>query len=214
MTIRMRLFFVTITVLLAAFPTFSQEDAEMSFFITSRGPGDGANLGGLEGADGHCASLADAAGAGGKTWRAYLSTGGSGGVNARDRIGEGPWFNAKGVEVARNLDELHYSNVGLVKETQLTENGDVVKGRGDDPNQHDILTGTKLDGTRFEDGADHTCGDWMSNDEGSAQAGHHDRTGGGPVPSSWNSAHGTRGCSQENLQGTGGNGYYYCFAID
>ncbi len=211
---RTRFLVAAVTVTLAMAPAALAQDAEMSFFITSSGPGDGANLGGLEGADRHCASLAEAAGSSGKSWRAYLSTDGSGGVNARDRIGSGPWFNAKGAQVALNLDELHYSNVGLTKETQLTEEGDMVKGRGDDPNQHDILTGTHLDGTRFADGNDHTCSNWTSNGDGSAQAGHHDRTGGGPVPSSWNSAHGTRGCSQANLQGTGGNGYYYCFATD
>lgn len=205
---------VTMLVALAAFPGFSQEENAMSFFITSRGPGDGANLGGLDGADRHCAMLADAVGAGGKTWRAYLSTSGSGGVNARDRIGAGPWYNAKGVQVAANSDELHYSNVGLTKETQLNEKGEVVNGRGDDPNQHDILTGSQLDGMRFTDGEDHTCGNWTSNGEGSAQVGHHDRTGGGAVASSWNSAHGSRNCGQADLQATGGNGYFYCFAID
>ena len=190
---------------------------DMSFFITSKGPGDGANLGGLAGADAHCQSLAEAAGAGGKTWRAYLSAAamdGKAAVNARDRIGSGPWFNAKGVQVAANLDELHYSNVGLGKEGSLNENGGVVNGRGDSPNQHDILTGSQLDGTAFSDGADHTCGNWTKNGEGSAQVGHHDRTGGGQVPSSWNSAHGSRGCSQADLVGTGGNGYFYCFATD
>ena len=199
---------------LAAFPAFSQESGEMSFFITSAGPGDGANLGGLAGADGHCATLAGAVGGGGKTWHAYLSTSGSNGVDARDRIGSGPWFNADGVQVAANVEELHYSNVGLTKATQLNERGEVVNGRGDDPNQHDILTGSQLDGSRFTDGEDHTCGDWTSNGDGSAQVGHHDRSGGGPVPSSWNSAHGSRGCGQANLQATGGNGYFYCFAID
>ena len=199
---------------LAAHPALSQESGEMSFFLTSAGPGDGANLGGLAGADAHCGTLAAAVGAGGKTWRAYLSTSGANGVNARDRIGSGPWFNADGVQVALNVEELHYSNVGLTKATQLNERGEVVNGRGDDPNQHDILTGSQLDGSRFTDGEDHTCSDWTSNGEGSAQVGHHDRTGGGPVPSSWNSAHGSRGCSQANLQATGGNGYYYCFAID
>ena len=199
---------------LAAYPALSQESGEMSFFLTSAGPGDGANLGGLEGADAHCETLAAAVGAGGKTWRAYLSTSGANGVNARDRIGSGPWFNADGVQVALNVEELHYSNVGLTKATQLNERGEVVNGRGDDPNQHDILTGTQLDGSRFTDGEDHTCSDWTSNGDGSAQVGHHDRTGGGPVPSSWNSAHGSRGCSQANLQATGGNGYYYCFAIN
>lgn len=190
---------------------------DMSFFITSKGPGDGANLGGLAGADAHCQSLAEAAGAGSKTWRAYLSAAamdGKAAVNARDRIGTGPWFNAKGVQVAGNLDELHYSNVGLGKENSLTESGKVVNGRGDSPNQHDILTGSQLDGTAFTDGADHTCGNWTKNGEGSAQVGHHDRTGGGQVPSSWNAAHGSRGCGQENLIATGGNGYFYCFAID
>lgn len=190
---------------------------DMSFFITSKGPGDGANLGGLAGADAHCQSLAQAAGAGGKTWRAYLSAAamdGKAAVNARDRIGSGPWFNSKGVQVAANLDELHYSNVGLGKEGSLNEMGGVVNGRGDSPNQHDILTGSQLDGTAFSDGADHTCGNWTKNGEGSAQVGHHDRTGGGQVPSSWNSAHGSRGCSQANLVATGGNGYFYCFATD
>ena len=153
-------------------------------------------------------------GAGGKTWHAYLSTSGAGGVNARDRIGSGPWHNAKRVQVAGNVDELHYSNVGLTKETQLNEKGEMVNGRSDDPNQHDILTGSQLDGTRFTDGADHTCGNWTSNGEGSAQVGHHDRTGGGAVASSWNAAHGSRNCGQSDLQATGGDGYFYCFAID
>ena len=213
--IKMR--FLVLAIMLAAvasFPVLSQEDGEMSFFITSAGPGNGANLGGLEGADQHCETLARAVGAGGKTWRAYLSTRGPGGVNARDRIGTGPWYNARGVEVAGNIEGLHYSNVGLTKETQLTEQGGMVNGRTDDPNQHDILTGSQLDGTRFTDGEDHTCGNWTSDGEGSAQVGHHDRTGGGPVPSSWNSAHGSRNCGQADLQATGGNGYFYCFAID
>jgi len=205
---------VAIVLACLALPLAAQD---MSFFITSKGPGDGANLGGLAGADAHCQSLAEAAGAGGKTWRAYLSAAamdGMAAVNARDRIGTGPWFNAKGVQVAGNLDELHYSNVGLGKENSLTETGGVVNGRGDSPNQHDILTGSQLDGTVFTDGADHTCGNWTKNGEGSAQVGHHDRTGGGQVPSSWNAAHGSRGCSQADLVGTGGNGYFYCFATD
>ena len=190
---------------------------DMSFFITSEGPGDGANLGGLAGADAHCQKLAQAAGSGGKTWRAYLSASAADGkpaVNARDRIGSGPWFNAKGVQVAANLDELHYSNVGLSKDNSLNEMGKVVNGRGDSPNQHDILTGSQLDGTAFTDDADHTCGNWTKNGEGSAQVGHHDRTGGGQVPSSWNAAHGSRGCGQANLVATGGNGYFYCFATN
>lgn len=190
---------------------------DMSFFITSTGSGDGANLGGLSGADAHCQKLAEAAGSSGKNWKAYLSASAADGkpaVNARDRIGSGPWFNAKGVQVAANLDELHFSNVGLSKENSVNEKGDVVNGRGDSPNQHDILTGSQLNGTAFTDGADHTCGNWTKNGEGSAQVGHHDRTGGGQVPSSWNSAHGSRGCSQANLVATGGNGYFYCFATD
>ena len=216
MTMRTLRFFIVACMLaaIASHPALSQEEGEMSFFITSAGPGDGANLGGLAGADRHCAMLAQAAGSSGKTWHAYLSTSGSGGVSARDRIGSGPWFNAKGAQVAANVDELHYSNVGLTKATQLNEKGDMVNGRTDSPNQHDILTGSQLDGTRFTDGMDHTCGDWTSNGEGSAQVGHHDRTGGGPVASSWNSAHGSRNCGQADLQATGGNGYFYCFAID
>ena len=182
----------------------------MSFFITSVGSGDGANLGGLAGADTHCQKLAAAAGAGNKTWKAYLST--SKGVNARDRIGSGPWYNAKGVMVAKDVVDLHSESNKLGKEGSLTEKGGVVNGRGDQPNQHDILTGSNLDGTSMGAGEDHTCTDWTSNGEGSAQVGHHDRQGGGANPNSWNSAHGSRGCSQENLIGTGGNGYFYCFA--
>ncbi len=189
----------------------------MSFFITSAGPGDGANLGGLEGADRHCQLLAEAAGAGDRTWRAYLSTMASGSnaaVNARDRIGTGPWYNAKGVLVAQNVEDLHSENNKLGKETSLTENGEMVNGRGDDPNMHDILTGSQPDGTAFSGEDDKTCSNWTSNGEGSAQVGHHDRQGGGDNPTSWNSAHGSRGCSQSDLQGTGGNGLFYCFAAD
>ena len=192
-------------------------DGKMSFFITSAGPGDGANLGGLEGADRHCQQLAAAAGAGGKTWHAYLSASAAGGqpaLNARDRIGNGPWYNAKGVKVAENVADLHSDNNKLSKENSLTEKGAVVNGRGDSPNQHDILTGSQLDGTAAPDTGDTTCSNWTGNGEGSAFVGHHDRTGGGPNPSSWNSAHPSRGCSQENLIGTGGNGYFYCFATD
>ncbi|MEZ5363164.1 MAG: hypothetical protein R2748_12690 [Bryobacterales bacterium] len=192
----------------------SAQDSKMSFFITSVGSGDGANLGGLAGADAHCQKLAAAAGAGAKTWRAYLSTSGPSGVNARDRIGSGPWYNAKGVMVAKNVDDLHSENNKLGKEGSLTEKGGVVNGRGDTPNTHDILTGSNLDGTAMNDGEDHTCKNWTSNGEGSAQVGHHDRQGGGANPNSWNSAHGSRGCSQENLIGTGGNGYFYCFAAN
>ncbi len=210
---QIRLLCIAIALAAATLPALSQEN-EMSFFVTSRGPGDGTNLGGLDGADAHCELLASAVGAGGTTWRAYLSTQGAGAVNARDRIGSGPWHNAKGVQIAGSVDELHYSNAALTKETQLDENGEMTNGRGDDPNQHDILTGSQLDGTAFTDGEDHTCSNWTSNGQGSAQVGHHDRTGGGAVPSSWNSAHGSRGCGQADLVATGGAGKFYCFAID
>lgn len=194
-----------------------QQGQRMTFFITSAGPGDGANLGGLAGADRHCLQLAQAAGVGDKTWHAYLSTQATEGqpaVNARDRIGSGPWFNAKGVQVAANVADLHSENNKLGKENSLTEKGAMVNGRGDTPNMHDIITGSQLDGTAFPAGEDHTCGNWTKNGEGSAQVGHHDRQGGGQNPTSWHSAHGSRGCSQQNLQGTGGNGLFYCFAIN
>ncbi len=190
------------------------QNNSMSFFITSVGSGNGANLGGLEGADAHCAALATAVGAGGKTWRAYLSTQGAGGVNARDRIGTGPWFNAKGVQIAANVDELHSEAALTGKENSLTEAGNMVKGRGDEPNQHDILTGSQADGTAFTDGTDHTCNNWTSSSEGTAAVGHFDRQGGGANPTSWNSAHASRSCSQEDLIATGGNGYFYCVATN
>lgn len=198
----------------------AEADAEaemgpMTFFITSAGPGDGANLGGLEGADAHCETLASAAGAGGMGWMAYLSTineDGSAAVNARDRIGMGPWHNQAGALIANNVDELHSDAANLTKESILTEMGDMVNGRGDDPNMHDILTGSNMDGTAFTAEEYDNCGNWTGNGEGTTAVGHHDRTGGGQNPTSWNSAHGSRGCSQENLQGTGGNGFYYCFA--
>ena len=189
----------------------------MTFFITSSGPGTGADLGGLTGADKHCQSLAAAVGAGSRTWRAYLSTSASGGqaaVNARDRIGKGPWFNVKGVRVAENVADLHGDSNNLNKQTALNEKGEVVNGRGDQPNRHDILTGSQLDGTALAgDPATTTCGNWASSGgEGSAQVGHHDRQGGGANATSWNSAHPSKGCSQENLRGTGGDGFFYCFA--
>ena len=187
----------------------------MTFFITSAGPGNGADLGGLDGADAHCQSLAASAGAGDRVWRAYLSTTGRAGqpaVNARDRIGTGPWHNHAGVLIARDVAHLHSDDANLTKQSILTENGAMVNGRGDSPNQHDILTGSTLDGRAFEGGEDTTCSGWTSSGEGSARVGHHDRTGGGENPESWNSAHGSRGCSQSDLQGTGGNGYFYCFA--
>lgn len=211
--------FLSVAVLLVctAGAAHAQEQERMSFFITSAGPGNGAALGGLEGADAHCAMLADAAGFGDRTWRAYLSTtarDGQPAVNARDRIGTGPWFNRNGVRIAANVAELHGENNNLNKQTGLNERGEEVNGRGDTPNRHDILTGSQLDGTAFPAGDDTTCGNWTSGGEGSAQVGHHDRTGGGPNPTSWNSAHASRGCSQENLQGTGGDGLFYCFAVN
>ncbi len=192
------------------------QDSDLSFFLTSRGPGDGADLGGLAGADAHCQSLAAAVGAGGKTWRAYLSaTGGDAPVNARDRIGSGPWTNANGVVVATDVDDLHSDNNQLSKANSVTESGHMINGRGDSPNRHDILSGSTLDGMAFTDGEDHSCMDWTSNSsDGSAQVGHHDRTGGGANPTSWNNAHPSRGCGQADLQGTGGDGLYYCFAAD
>jgi len=190
----------------------AQADPKMSFFITSAGTGNGANLGGLSGADAHCQKLATAAGAGNKQWRAYLSTQGPNAVHAKDRIGAGPWFNSKGVQVAASVADLHSDKNNLTKETQLNEKGQVVNGRGDTPNQHDILTGSNLDGTAFPAGEDHTCSNWTSQDAGSAQVGHHDRQGGGANPTSWNNAHASKGCSQPNLIATGGNGYFYCFA--
>ncbi len=196
-------------------PAIAQEDS-MTFFITSAGPGDGANLGGLEGTDQHCQRLAEAVGAGDMAWRAYLSTidaEGNAAVNARDRIGSGPWYNSEGVMIAEDVDDLHSENANLTKETILTENGEIVNGRGDSPNTHDILTGSNLDGTAYTSEGYTNCDNWTANGEGSARVGHHDRTGGGQNPTSWNSAHGSRGCGQADLQSTGGNGFFYCFAI-
>ena len=189
--------------------------SDMTFFLTGQGPGDGANLGGLEGADAHCAMLASEAGAAdGLTWRAYLSTTGDGGMNAKDRIGDGPWHNANGVMVAENVADLHSDNNKLSKENSISEKGEVISGRGDDVNRHDIITGTGNDGMMFMGDGDTTCGNWMSNSgDGSARVGHHDRTGGGDDGSSWTSAHASRGCGQADLQGTGGDGLFYCFAM-
>ena len=199
----------------------AQQAGNMSFIVTSAGSGKGADLGGLEGADRQCQALAQAAGAGSRTWRAYLSTQASGGqtaVDARDRIGRGPWRNAKGVEVARDLDELHGAAPNLTKQTALTETGQLVNGRGDSPNMHDILTGSQPDGTAFAGSEDRTCGNWTrSGAEGAAMVGHHDRQGLSDTPParSWNSSHASRGgCSQEALRGTGGAGLFYCFAAD
>ncbi|WP_345786977.1 hypothetical protein [Gemmatimonas aurantiaca] len=199
---------------LPAFPALQQD---MSFFITSVGSGNGANLGGIEGADRHCATLAEAAGVRGKTWHAYLSqqaVGGKPAINARDRIGKGPWKNVKGVVVATSVDDLHSDNNKLSKENSLTEKGTMVNGRGDTPNTHDILTGSTLDGRVSTDAGDSTCSNWTSSAEsGSALLGHHDRQGGGANPTSWNSSHASRGCGQENLRATGGAGLFYCFAV-
>ncbi len=194
------------------------EGGSMSFFMTSAGPGNGADLGGLAGADAHCQMLAEAAGAGETTWRAYLSTqadGAKAAVNARDRIGSGPWYNANHVMVAKDVDDLHSANNKLSKENSISEKGEVINGRGDTPNRHDVMTGSAANGMAFASGEDKTCRNWTSSaGDGSAQVGHHDRTGGGADPTSWNSAHGSRGCGQADLQGTGGDGLYYCFAIN
>ncbi|MCC6983304.1 MAG: hypothetical protein IT535_08540 [Bauldia sp.] len=188
------------------------ETGDPSFFITSVGLGDGANLGGIEGADAHCQSLAAAAGWGGATWRAYLSTQGEGAVNARDRIGSGPWYNAAGALVAADVAALHTEPNNINKELALNELGNLVNGRGDTPNEHDILTGSQQDGTAFAAGEDMTCSNWTSNGEGSAMMGHHDLQGNPAGINFWNFSHGSRGCSQENLVGTGGAGLFYCFA--
>lgn len=206
---------VGVGVLAGATQARSQAQPPLGFFITSVGKGDGANLGGIAGADAHCQALATAAGAGTRQWRAYLSAAAAGSqaaVNAKDRIGTGPWYNAKGVMVAQNVADLHSDNNKLGKEGSLTEKGTVVKGRGDTPNEHDILTGSNLDGTLATGSADTTCKNWTSNAEGSAMVGHFDKQGGGANPNSWNSAHPSKGCSQPNLVATGGAGYFYCFA--
>ncbi|MES2604879.1 MAG: DUF1554 domain-containing protein [Pseudomonadota bacterium] len=198
----------------AGAPAAPPPDTSMSFFVTSTGLGKGANLGGLAGADAHCKALAEASGTMGKTWHAYLSTSGAGGVNAKDRIGKGPWYNANGVLVARSVDHLHYSNVLLTKENSVTEKKGTVNGVGDTPNQHDILTGSNPDGTASAQ----TCENWTSESAVNeatapkAMLGHLDRKGGGAMAESWNAAHASRGCSQDMLVASGGAGYFYCFA--
>ena len=202
-------------------PQAKQPPPPMGFFVTSVGPGKGADLGGLAGADRHCQALAGAAGST-KTWHAYLSASAAGGqpaVNARDRIGQGPWYNAKGARIAQNLADLHGDTAeqarlgnNISRATAISEKGDPIKGFGDNPNQHDMLTGSQTDGRAYTDSADHTCANWSSSGAGTAQLGHHDRTGGGNT--SWNSVHASRGCSQENLVSTGGAGLLYCFAIN
>ena len=197
--------------------TYAQQ-SDMTFFVTSAGSGKGADLGGLAGADKQCQVLAQAAGAAGKTWHAYLSTQGAGAVNARDRIGSGPWQNAKGTVIAKDVSDLHSANNNLTKQTALTEKGEPVNGRGDTPNMHDILTGSQPDGTAFAAGDDRTCGNWTKSGQGSAMVGHHDRQGlrDDDASKSWNSSHASRGpdggCSQNDLKSTGGNGLFYCFA--
>lgn len=207
----------------AAFQPLTAAAGSTSFFVTSIGGGDGANYGGLEGADAHCQKLAAEAGLGSKTWRAYLSTSGKidfknpqnnvAAIHARDRIGKGPWYNAKGVLIANDVDHLHNDN-NIGKATALNEKGGPVNGRGDKPNEHDILTGSRPDGNAFAPFTDTTCKDWTSNDNGAAAVGHHDKTGlnNDSWSTSWNFSHQSRGCSQKDLQSTGGAGLLYCFA--
>ncbi|WP_315831522.1 lectin [Bradyrhizobium prioriisuperbiae] len=204
---------------LSAAPSQAQQ-AGMTFFVTSAGIGNGGNLGGLAGADNHCQTLAQAAGAGAKTWRAYLSTQAADGkpaINARDRIGKGPWQNAKGAVVAKDAADLHGPNA-LTKQSALSEKGDVINGRGDTPNRHDVLTGSQPDGTAFTVTEDKTCKNWTSSTQGNAVVGHSDRTGldDSAPAKSWNSSHPSRGpdggCSQADLKSTGGDGLFYCFA--
>ena len=226
---KIQLIFAAITLSIAGtLMTLAQQPQQqappqpMSFFVTSAGSGKGANLGGLAGADRICQTLAAAAGGGNKTWRAYLSTSAAGAqpaVNARDRIGSGPWYNAKGEKIANGLADLHGDTAelarlgnNLVKQSALTEKGAMVNGRGDTPNTHDMLTGSQTDGRAYTDNDDHTCNNWTSDGAGTAQLGHSDRSGANNT--SWNSAHPSRGCSQENLVSTGGAGLFYCFATN
>jgi len=207
---------------LAAQPALAQA-ASTGFFVTSVGIGNGGNLGGLAGADNYCQQLAQAAGAGAKTWRAYLSTqpaDGKPAVNARDRIGKGPWQNSKGVVVAKDIADLHGAANNLTKATALSEKGDVINGRGDTPNRHDVLTGSQADGTAFAAGDDRTCKNWTSSTQGAAMVGHADRVGlrDDDASKSWNTSHPSRGpdggCSQNDLKSTGGDGLFYCFAAN
>ena len=198
----------------------AQAQNAMTFFVTSAGPGDGGNLGGIAGADRHCTTLATAAGSSGKTWHAYLSTQGANAVNAKDRIGRGPWQNAKGTVIAKDVADLHGASNNLTKQTALNEKGEVINGRGDTPNRHDILTGSQADGTAFTGADDRTCGNWTKNGAGAAMVGHSDRTGldeSAPAKS-WNASHPSRGpgggCSQADLKSTGGDGLLYCFATN
>ena len=204
------LFGVVALSLLGSGPVFTQDASEtppMTFFLASMGSGDGADLGALAGADAHCQMLADGAGAGDHTWRAYLSTQGPNAVNARDRIGAGPWHNARGVLVGQNIDEIHGMGHRFTSMTMLDEQGRMIPGGGYAPNRHDVLTGSQPDGTAFPAGDDMTCGNWSSSSTGKARIGHHDRA-------AWNSAHDSRGCSQEQLRASGGDGLFYCFAAE
>jgi len=213
---------LTVSLLSGVYVAYAGQQMPMSFFVTSVSVGKGGDLGGLAGADAHCAMLAQAAGSTGKIWRAYLSTQarpGQPAVNARDRIGQGPWYNSKGQPISQNQAELHGDTLemaqrgsDLYKQSALNEKGVVVNGVGDTPNMHDVLTGSQLDGRAYTDNMDHTCNNWTSSGMGSAQVGHSDRSGGGST--SWNSAHASRGCSQQDLVGTGGAGLFYCFAIN
>jgi len=201
----------------AAAPAAAQDATAMGFFVTSTGIGRGADLGGIAGADAHCQALAMAAGAGARTWRAYLSTQGAGAVNARDRIGAGPWRNLSGAVIAQSVAQLHDSNAaGLTKATATTERGAVVNGRGDTPNTHDVLTGAQVDGTAFAGAEDRTCSNWTSSTDGSAMVGHSDRIGlrDDAASVSWNTSHPSRGCSQPALVSSGGAGLFYCFAVN
>jgi hypothetical protein len=222
MTILSRVCLVT-AVSLAALAAQPAQAQSASFFLTSAGPGKGADLGGIEGADKHCQSLAQAAGAGAKTWHAYLSTQAADGkpaVNAKDRIGKGPWQNTKGVVIAKDVADLHSANNNLTKETDLTEKGEISNGVGDKPNRHDVLTGSQPDGTAFGPDADRTCKNWTSSTQGAAMVGHSDRKGlrDDDASHSWNSSHPSRGpdggCSQADLKSTGGDGLLYCFAVN
>jgi hypothetical protein len=206
--------YLLVVLSLACANAYAQSSKDLSFFVTSAGPGKGADLGGLKGADQHCQALAKAAGAGNKTWRAYLSESPS--TNARDRIGKGPWKNVKGEVVAKSVEDLH-QNPNINKQTALNEKGGGINGRGDNPNMHDILTGSTPDGRAMPaDKGDTTCGNWTKSGDGAAIVGHHDRTGlnESAEAKSWNSSHPTKGCSQDALKGTGGNGFFYCFAAN
>jgi hypothetical protein len=222
-TLRLSILASAASLMLAWSAGAQAQQAATTFFVTSVGEGKGANLGGLAGADRYCQQLAQAAGAGSRVWHAYLSTQAEGGqtaVNARDRIGNGPWQNAKGAVVAKNVDELHSQTNNLTKQTALTEKGELVKGRGDTPNEHDALTGSTMEGRAFPPGEDRTCKNWTSNTQGTAMLGHIDRSGLQDTVEgrSWNASHPSRGpdggCSQADLKSTGGAGLFYCFATN